>query len=439
MATANYMDALQGRKWEKEKSYTLSSSKDLDPLMERIGDARIVLLGEASHGTHEYYTWRTAISKRLIEEKGFGFIAVEGDWPDCYRVNRFIKGYDYHNKDAKDVLKMFDRWPTWMWANWEIAALANWLREYNTKSPGGKKAGFYGLDVYSLWESMQTMIEYLDKADPDAATLAREAIHCFEAYGGDEHEYARQAYSLPGSCHSQVIELLKDIRKKADTYDDDPEASLNMEQNAEVIVNAEEYYRSMIAFNDLTWNMRDTHMMETLQRLLKYHGRESKAIVWEHNTHIGDARYTDMKRAGMLNVGQLVREIYSEEDAVLVGFGSYQGTVMAGKRWGAPMEEMDLPPARKASVEELLHRESTGNRLLVFDNTNTNERFSREMMHRAVGVVYDPLREKYGNYVPSVMNSRYDAFIFIDETKALHPLHVSPDKHKTPETYPFEY
>jgi erythromycin esterase len=424
---------------EREKNFPLAKSADLDPLMERIGDAHFALLGEASHGTHEYYTWRTAITKRLIQEKGFRFIAVEGDWPDCYRVNRYIKGYEFQDKDAKDVLKMFDRWPTWMWANWEIVALVNWLKEYNAAQPPELKVGFYGLDVYSLWESMDTMISYLDKADPDAAVLARDAVRCFDSHGSDEHDYARSVFEVPETCREEVVRLLKDVRKKSITYNDDPEATLNMEQNAHIVVNAEAYYRHMIAFNDRTWNMRDTHMVDTLRRVCKFHGEDAKAIVWEHNTHIGDARFTDMKKAGMVNVGQLVREEFGDEDAVLVGFGSYEGSVMAGKRWGAPMQEMELPAARRLSAEAILHEDGGGDRLLIFDNTNLNERFGGEVLHRAVGVVYDPLREKFGNYVPSVLNSRYDAFLFIDETTALHPLHVTPDEHKVPETYPFEY
>ncbi len=223
---------------QREKNYPLAKSTDLDPLMERVGDAHFVLLGEASHGTHEYYTWRTAITKRLIREKGFRFIAVEGDWPDCYRVNRYIKGYEFQDMDAKDVLRSFDRWPTWMWANWEIVALINWLKTYNATQPEERKIGFYGLDVYSLWESMDTMIRYLDDADPDAAILAREAVRCFDAHGGDEHDYARSVYEVPDSCRDAVIRLLKDVRSKAITYDDDPEAALNMEQNAHVVVNA---------------------------------------------------------------------------------------------------------------------------------------------------------------------------------------------------------
>ncbi len=424
---------------DKEKTYPLHNAKDLDPLLERIGDAHCVLLGEATHGTHEYYTWRSAISQRLIKEKDFDFIAVEGDWPDCYRINRYVKGFDNQEKDAPQILHKFERWPTWMWANWEIAALINWMKRFNAELSPTKRKGFYGLDVYSLWESMDAIVDYLERTDPKAAALARKAIHCFEPFGEDEHKYAREHYSLSESCREPLVQLLSEIRKKATVYDHDPEAGLNAEQNAQIAVNAEEYYSKMMSFNDNTWNLRDTHMMDTLNRLNRFHGPDSKAIVWEHNTHIGDARFTDMKKAGMLNVGQLAREQRGENDTVLVGFGSYLGTVIAGKNWSAPMELMPVPAARDGSIEEILHNESAENKLLIFDRNNKKERFQRTMPHRAIGVVYNPQQEKYGNYVPTILNGRYDAFIYIDKSMGLHPLHIKPDGHQMPETYPFNF
>ena len=417
----------------------LKGLKDLDPLMERTGEAHHVLLGEASHGTHEYYTWRTAITKRLIREKRFDFIAVEGDWPDCYKINRFVKGLDDQDKTAVDILKVFDRWPTWMWANWEIVGLVDWLKEYNRDLPLNKRVGFYGLDVYSLWGSMEVIMDYLKKHDPHAAEYAKNAIRCFEPYGENEQRYARAQYSMENSCQEAVLELLSEIQKNAPIYDHDPEAALNMEQNAETAVNAEKYYRYMIDPTENTWNLRDRHMMDTLNRILDLHGPGAKAIVWEHNTHIGDARFTNMVKSGDINVGQLVREQKGEEDVVLVGFGSYSGTVVAGSAWGAPMEIMPIPPARPGSVEDILHSESREDRLLVFDRNNKRERFRETLPHRAIGVVYYPDRERFGNYVLTVLNSRYDAFIYIDKTMALHPLHIKPDGHKVPDTFPFEF
>ena len=424
---------------DKERTYSLNGPKDLDPLIERIGEAHHVLLGEASHGTHEYYIWRTEITKRLIQEKGFSFIAVEGDWPDCYKLNRFVKGYADQDKKAIDLLKTFDRWPTWIWANWEIVELIDGLKEHNASLPANKRVGFYGLDVYSLWESMEVLMDYLSKNDLKAAEYAKNAIECFEPYGEDEHRYARAQQSIDQSCQDVLLELLMEVRKKAPVYDHDAEAALNTEQNAEVAVNAERYYRHMVGNDVNTWNLRDTHMMETLNRILNFHGTVAKAIVWEHNTHIGDARFTDMAKAGDINVGQLVREQKGDKDTVLVGFGSYSGRVIAAESWGAPIQSMFVPDGRPGSIEEVLHNESAEDKLLIFNRYHKKERFGKVMPHRAIGVIYNPSYEKYGNYVPTVLNSRYDAFIYIDNTRALHPLHFKPDGHKVPETYPFAF
>ncbi|KAA6439824.1 erythromycin esterase family protein [Dyadobacter flavalbus] len=422
-------------------SYVLNSTADLDPLMERIGDASCVMLGEASHGTHEYYSWRTAITKRLILEKGFSFIAVEGDWPDCYRVNRYIKGFADKDKTSTEILQNFRRWPTWMWANWEIDALVNWLKAYNLDKAVNNRIGFYGLDVYSLWESMEAMETYLRKNDPGAASIVHEAMRCFEAYEKDEEKYARAQYFGDSSCRNEVIRLLTEVRKKTPVYDHDPEAALNIEQNAFIAVNAEKYYSNMVGFGENTWNLRDQHMMDTLFRLTQFHGPDSKAIVWEHNTHIGDARYTDMALHGMHNTGQLARQQFGESSTVLVGFGSYQGSVIAGAQWDAPMEIMEMPAAREGSVEHQLHKESAENKLLIFDSEQESgqDQWSRKKLHRAIGVVYDPKHEKRGNYVPTVLSRRYDAFLYLDQTTALHPMHLKPDGSQMPETYPFTF
>jgi erythromycin esterase-like protein len=410
---------------------------DLDQLLDRIGDAHYVLLGEASHGTHEYYTWRSQISKRLIMEKGFNFIAVEGDWPDCYHINRYIKGYADAGANALEVLKNFNRWPTWMWANWEIVALTEWLRKHNQSLSYGKKVGFYGLDVYSLWESLDAMMNYLKKEDPQAARVVERAIQCFSPYGEEGQEYAMATKYFSESCRDELIQVLQEVRKKSLAYDHDPEASLNTEQNAIVALNAERYYQAMVSFGSESWNIRDTHMADTLDRLVKFHGEGTKAIVWEHNTHIGDARYTDMRRENMVNIGQLAREAYGEKDVVLVGFGSYEGTVIAGDAWDAPMQKMPVPPAKPGSVEAILHEDGLGDQLLLFDNPETRQRYDRKLGHRAIGVVYHPQRERFGNYVPTLLPSRYDAFIFLDKTSALHPLKMPASGHQTPETFPF--
>jgi erythromycin esterase len=416
--------------------YALETAGDLDALIEAIGDKPVVMLGEATHGTHEFYTWRTAISQRLIREKGFRFLAVEGDWPDCYRINRWVKGYEGAGNTAPEVLDAFDRWPTWMWANWEVAALAQWMREHNERVRVGEKIGFYGLDVYSLWDSMREIQHYLEKEDPEAATAVRKAISCFAPFEDQEHLYGQ--YSLTGhSCQDKVLQLLQTVRSGRVAGDGDPEVNFSTEQNALIAVNAEKYYRAMMRFDNESWNVRDRHMMETLHRLRTFHGG-GKVIVWEHNTHIGDARATSMKRGGMVNIGQLAREQYGKEEVALVGFGSWSGTVVAGEEWGAPMNIMQLPPAREGSIEHYLHTTFGRNGYLLFSE-GVEGPFYEPVPHRAVGVVYHPDRERQGNYVPSVMAERYDAFIHFDRTKALHPLHLEPYARQTPDTFPFGF
>lgn len=421
----------------KKNSYQLRTPEDLDPLMEKIGDAKYVLLGEASHGTHEYYVWRTKITKRLIKEKGFSFIAVEGDWPDCYRLNRYVKNYSNSGKSAFDVLHEFKRWPTWMWANWEVVALSEWLHDYNKKLSLEKKIGFYGLDVYSLSESLEAIMNYLKKTDPHAFSTAKKVVECFEPYGFEGTNYARSTYLVPISCEQQVINLLKEIRSKITQYNTDHETVFSTEQNALVAVHAEKYYRSMIIGGVSSWNIRDKHMVETLNRLMKFHGPDAKTIVWEHNTHIGDARATDMVKDGMLNVGELITSEHQAQGVVKVGFGSYQGTVIAGRSWGDEIQKMTVPQGKIGSWEDMLHSAGSNNKLLLMDKWKDEPLFNQPIPHRAIGVVYNPKFEHFGNYVPSILPYRYDAFIYFDESKALHPLHIKPDGQQIPDTYPF--
>jgi erythromycin esterase len=421
----------------KAKSRVVKDHNDLRPLFDRIGDAQIVLLGEASHGTHEYYTWRSYISQRLIKEKGFQFIAVEGDWPDCYQLNRYIKNYPDAGKSSLEVLKQFNRWPTWMWANWEMVAFSEWLFNHNKPLPQNKKIGFYGLDVYSLWESMNSIIKYLKHVDPKALQAAEEAFKCFEPYYDEGTSYARATQLVPELCKDEVVEMLQKIKERLPQYNTDHENVFNLQQNAYVAVNAEKYYRTMIHGGSHSWNVRDNHMMDTLDRLVQFHGSDAKAIVWAHNTHIGDARATDMTAEGMFNIGELVRLKHHEKGVVLVGFGSFEGEVIAGKSWGAPMKQLFVPSAKKGSWEHFLHKAGQESKLLLMDDFVNYQLMENFIGHRAIGVVYNPEYEKYGNYVPSILPLRYDAFIYIDHTHALHPLHIEPDGHQIPETYPF--
>ena len=281
-------------------------------------------------------------------------------------------------------------------------------------------------------------MQYLKNTDPAALQIAEEAFRCFEPYRNDEgRAYARASMLVPELCQNEVVKLLKEIQQKSPKYDSDYENVFSTEQNALVAVHAEKYYRAMVQGGPHSWNVRDRHMADTLNRLLAFHGENSKAIVWEHNTHIGDARATDMVQDGMFNIGELARIQHADKGVVLVGFGSYKGFVTAGKSWGAPMQKMEVPEAKKGSWEYLLHTAGTVNKLLIMEDFADHDiLMENHLGHRAIGVVYDPKHE-YGNYVPSILPLRYDAFIYLDETNALHPLHLKPDGHQMPETYPF--
>lgn len=424
----------------KQTSSPLKKPKDLDPLINYIGDAKYVLLGEASHGTHEYYTWRAKITQRLIKEKGFSFVGVEGDWPDCYRLNRYTKGYSNSEKDIYDVLNEFKRWPTWMWGNWETAAFIDWLKKHNENLPSDKRVGFYGLDVYSFRESLDAIIKYLEQNDPKTLAVAKKAMECFEPYSNDNGQtYARASAFVPQLCENEIIDMLTEIRKNIPNYNSDYENVFSTEQNAFIAKNAERYYRAMIKRSSASWNIRDEHMVSTIERLLKFHGNEAKVIVWEHNTHIGDARATDMAKRGAINVGQLLKEQYSNDGVIAVGFGSYEGSVIASRSWGDQMRKIPVPKAEKESWEDLFHIASDGqNKLLLMNKTLGNNFLANNYIgHRAIGVVYNPEHERFGNYVPTILPKRYDAFIYIDETNALHPIHIEPRGNETPDTYPF--
>jgi erythromycin esterase len=421
----------------------LTSESALDPLLERIGDARYVLLGEASHGTSEFYTWRARISQRLIREKGFRFIAVEGDWPDCYRVNRYLKLAGAEQPSARDVLIQFERWPTWMWANREVEQFVEQLRAHNARLAEEQRIGFYGLDVYSLWDSMRAVIAYLDRVDPEAGQRARRAYECFAPYSEDEQQYALTSALVPSSCEDEVVRVLSELRRSAKAgRDPSRDAYFDAEQNALTAKNAELYYRTMVRGGSASWNVRDNHMLETLERLMAFHGDDAKCIVWAHNTHIGDARCTDMGAKGEFNLGQLVREGHAQHEVFLVGFSSHHGSVIAGTGWGERMQRMGVPPGRAHSYEDLFHQiggEAMRDKLVALWEAEMTPELLEPRGHRAIGVVYRPEYEHFGNYVPTVLPQRYDALLFLDETRALTPLYTlkeSGEEHMIPETYP---
>ena len=422
------------QRWE----YPIEDRRSLDPLFELIGDARVVMLGEASYGTDEYYNWRNYISRRLIEEKGFDFIAAEGDWPDCYHLNRYAKNYIEEGKGAYKILHEVNRWPTWMLANWEVVSFADWLRDHNRRLPSIDKVGFYGLDVYSLWESLDHITRYLKKVDPAAVGIAEKAFRCFEPYcAHDIHLCAKVTSLVPGSWQSEVTDLLREIRSRIPHYNSDHENSFCLGQNALVAIDAEAYYRSMLKGGPHSWNIREDHMMQTLERLFSFHGPHSKVIVWAHNTHVGDARATDMSSNGMRTLGELARIKYHHEGVVLLGMGSFCGSVIASQQWGAKMQCIQVPEAKEGSWEYILHRAGTNSKLLIMNDFHQDVFMENTIGHRAIGVVYQPQYEKYGNFVPSILPLRYDAFISLDKTTALHPIHIQPDGAQMPKTFPF--
>lgn len=407
----------------------------LDPLIERIDDARFVLIGEASHGTHEYYAWRAELTKRLVAERGFSFVAVEGDWPDCARLDRWARGVGH--QPVEQVLRDFERWPTWMWANREVAAFLIWLREWNADRGPDEHVGFHGLDVYSLWQSLRAIMDHLERHDGEAAATARRAWSCLEPYDEDPQQYALATRVVPASCEDEVVDLLEHLLHDGVPPDGGPEVRLDIEQNAAVAAGAEHYYRTMVRGGGSSWNVRDVHMTDTLDRLIGHYGASSKAIVWEHNTHVGDARATDMATSGLVNVGQLVRERHLDEGVVLIGAGSHEGSVIAATAWGEPFEEMVVPPARDGSHEHLLHEAGMDQRLFVFPERRTGW-LDAWLGHRAIGVVYRAGLERAGNYVPTALGRRYDAFWFFDRTQALRPLRRDqPEPEDELETYPF--
>jgi erythromycin esterase-like protein len=421
--------------------------EDYDPLLELIGDARYVLLGEASHGTHEFYKARAEITKRLITEKNFTVIAWEADWPDALRVNQYVQGIN-QDADAEESLRGFQRFPTWMWRNADILDLVGWLRAHNTRlSKRGPKAGVYGLDLYSLHTSMNAVIEYLEKTDSQAAREARERYACFEHFGEDPQLYGQSASQHRSlSCEDEVVQQLAELqRHAADFLSRDGRVAADQlffaEQNARVAKSAEQYYRAMFHGRPDTWNLRDTHMVETLDNLMEHlreQGEQPKAVIWAHNSHLGDARATQMSDRGELNVGQLIRERHGQE-SVLVGFTTYTGTVTAASDWGGVAERKHVRRGMEDSYELLFHDIGIPNFLATI---RTNQELTKQLkplhLERAIGVIYRPETERWSHYFHASLSQQFDAVIHFDETRAVEPIERSAQwiKGELPETYP---
>jgi erythromycin esterase-like protein/predicted phosphoribosyltransferase len=424
------------------------TARDYDPLMELVGDARLVLLGEASHGTHEFYRERAEITKRLIEEKGFAAVAVEADWPDAYRVNRYVQGAN-DDFDAIEALADFRRFPTWMWRNTEVVEFVEWLRAHNDALPqDAAKVGFYGLDLYSLRASMKAVLQFLEKVDPEAARRARERYACFDQFGEDTQVYGFVAGTgITKSCEEEVVSQLVELQRRAAEYArrDSRIAEDEVfyaEQNARLVKNAEAYYRSMFLEEVSSWNLRDRHMVETLEALLAHLERRrgrARIAVWAHNSHLGDARATEMSRRGELNVGQLVREKYGQ-GAVGIGFTTHHGTVTAASEWDAPAERKRVRPALAGSYEALFHAARPGRFLLTWrDGHPATEGLRESRLERAIGVIYRPETERMSHYFGARLPDQFDAVLHFDETRAVEPLEVTAEWEagEPPETFPF--
>jgi len=423
------------------------NSADFDPLLQRIGDARFVLIGEASHGTHEFYRIRAEITKRLVREKGFSAVAVEADWPDAYRVNRFVRARS-SDADATDALGGFLRFPQWMWRNADVLDFVGWLRAHNDEvGRDQRKVGFYGLDLYSLHASIEAVLAYLRVVDPDAAHRAQARYACFDHFGPDLHGYGAAArFGMTPSCEREVIAQLVELQRAAGEYVRrdgrlDPDALFYAEQNARVVRNAEAYYRAAVGGGVDSWNLRDKHMAGTLTRLEAYLSRDAepaKIVVWAHNSHLGDAEWTELGAQGELNVGQLVREQFPH-DSVLIGFTTYSGTVTAASDWDAPAERKRVRPALDGSFEQAFHDAGLGNSLLLFRHgRDVSWSLDEPRLERAIGVIYRPETERSSHYFSASLSRQFDAVLHYDVTRAVEPLERNAlwSRGELPETFP---
>lgn len=419
---------------------------DYDHLLSRARTARLVLIGESTHGTLEFYRERARITRRLIEEDGFAGVAIEGDWPDTYRVHRFVQDRS-RDRTPEESLRGFQRFPAWMWRNTEMLDFVAWLRDYNDRQDSQARAGVYGLDLYSLHASIEAVLGYLDRVDPPAAARARSRSSCFELFGDDPQSHGHAAgLDLSRTCEDEVVAQLQDLqhRRAALVEGDGSETEEDYfvaEQNARVVRESERYYRQIFQGQVDSWNLRDTHMADTLEALVGHLGRafeEPRLVVWAHNSHVGDARATEMERLGELNLGQLIRARHGEE-SLMIGFSTFGGTVTAARDWGEPAGRRWLRPGVPGSYEALLHEVGRDRFLLDFSEERAREAVQGERNLRAIGVVYRPETERRSHYIRTRLGDQFDMLIHIDETEALEPLEPGVEwvSGELPETYPF--
>ncbi|MES2189157.1 MAG: erythromycin esterase family protein [Pseudomonadota bacterium] len=420
-------------------------ARQYDGLLQLIGNARFVLIGEASHGTHEFYASRAELTKRLILEKNCMAVAVEADWPDAWRVNRYVRGQS-QDTSASEALMGFRRFPTWMWRNTVVHDFVDWLREHNRGLPISRQVGFYGIDLYSLFASMEAVLAYLDATDPQAAARARARYACFDHYHQDSQAYGyASSYGLRPSCEDEVIQQLRDMNLRVAATAPVPgmesDEAFFAQQNARLVRNAEEYYRTMFHGRISSWNLRDSHMVETLQALERHmtgHGIAPRIAVWAHNSHLGDAAATEMGARGEWNVGQLARDRWGA-DAVLIGFSTHHGSVTAAAQWDAPAQRRRVRDGLPGSYETLFHKTGLPEFWLALrDDTALRELLAEPRLQRAIGVIYHPQTERQSHYFQTHLPMQFDAMIHIDETCALEPLERDAGwiQGEVPETFP---
>ncbi len=424
--------------YQASEHFARIDSVNLDNLLERIGDSRVVLLGEASHGTAEFYEMRARITRELIEKKGFTIVAVEADWPDAAHLDHYIHGTE---PDPLLESKPFSRFPTWMWANHSVLKFGHWLKAHNAKiSTADKQVGFYGLDLYSLFSSIEAVLRYLEKVDPGTAEVARVRYGCLMPWADDPGLYGQVILTKQyRACEGDVLATLQDLLRKRMAYSlADGEQFFNAEQNARLVANAERYYRTMYYAENSSWNQRDQHMFDTLQSVLAFRGPQSKAVIWEHNSHIGDARATQMGARGELNIGQLARQAYGDK-AYNIGFGTDHGTVAAASEWGGPMEIKQVQPSHVDSYERICHEVATDNFLLPLRKPLKDvvrKKLLLERLERAIGVIYRPETELQSHYFYASLARQFDEYIWFDETRAVEPL-TKATTGGMPDTFPF--
>jgi erythromycin esterase-like protein len=416
---------------------------DTRRIVDFVGDAQFALLGESSHGTHEFYANRAHITRRLIVESGFRAVVAEADWPDAYRVNRYVR-HESNDRNAVEALDDFNRFPTWMWRNAEVVDFIEWLHEYNDGLPPEQQTGFYGMDLYALHSSMRAVLEYLEKRDRDAAERARDRYGCFDRYGEDPQAYAYSETFGLESCEPEVVTVLLELQRRSaelmagnvmerDEY-------FFAEQNARLVKNAEQYYRTMFRGGTMSWNLRDQHMAETIEALctrLGEPGRPAKLAVWAHNSHLGDARATQMGQRGELNVGQLMRERFPGRTC-LVGYTTSHGTVTAASDWGEPVELKRVRPALPDSYAHLFHELSLPRFVLPLDGEPVRHLLMKPRLERAIGVIYRPETERQSHYFHASLSSQFDAVLHFDHSSAVRPLEISTGwtPPEVPETFP---